>query len=123
MEAESSDTLVPVVRSLSLNKDHDSPSRTAYKDLLSRAVEALRYQVTNITNKLYTKQGLDSSRAFLSTLSALYKLLTKDFARLYTSIYRASTSFYLNTPPTSDVRSPLVDSSKEEKTRKLVKGI
>jgi len=123
VEAESSDALVPVVRSLSPNEDHNSPSRTAYGDLLSRAVEALRCQVTNTTNKLHAKQGLDSSRAFLSTLSALRKLPTKDFARLCTSIHRASTSFYPNTPLASDARSPLADSSKEEKTRKLVKEI
>jgi hypothetical protein len=43
IEAESSDTLVPVVRSLSLNEDYDPLNKTAYKDLLSRAIEALRY--------------------------------------------------------------------------------
>jgi hypothetical protein len=123
VEAESSDALVPVVRSPSPNEDHDSPSRTAHGDLLSRAVEALRCQVTNITNKLYAKQGPDSSRAFLSTLSALCKLPTEDFARLCTGIHCASTSFYPNTPPASDAGSPLADSSKEEKTRKPVKGI
>jgi hypothetical protein len=123
VEAESSDALVPVVRSPSPNEKHDSPSRTAHGDLLSRAVEALRYQVTNTTNKLHAKQGPDSSRAFLSTLSALCKLLTEDFALLCASIHRASTSFYPNTPPASDAGSPLVDSSKEERTLQAVKGI
>jgi hypothetical protein len=40
-----------------------------------------------------------------------------DFARLCTGIYRASTSFYPDTPA-SDVGSLPVDASKEEKTRK-----
>jgi hypothetical protein len=39
VEAESSDALVPVVRSLSPNEEHDSCSRTAHGDLLIRAVE------------------------------------------------------------------------------------
>jgi hypothetical protein len=42
VEAESLNALVPVVRSLSPNEDYNSPSRTAHRDLLSRAVEALR---------------------------------------------------------------------------------
>jgi hypothetical protein len=119
-EAEPSNTLVPVVRLLTPN---NSLIRTAYKDLLSRAIKALYYQVTNITNKLYTKQGPDLSKAFFSTLSALYKLPTEDFALLYTGIYYTSTSFYPNTPSASDIGSPLADSSKEGRTRKLVKGI
>jgi hypothetical protein len=123
IEAKSSDTLVLVIRSPSPSENHDSLNRTAYKDLLSKAIEALHYQVTNTINKLHAKQGLDSSRAFLSTLSTLYKLLTEDFAYLYISIYHASTSFYLNTLLTNDARSPLINLSKEEKTRKLAKGI
>jgi hypothetical protein len=123
VKAESSDALVPVVRLPSPNEKHDSRSRTAHKNLLSRAVEALCCQVINITNKLYAKQGPDSSKAFLFTLFALCNLPTKDFARLYISIYRALTSFYLNIPLASDARSPLADSSKEEKTKKLAKGI
>ena len=123
VEAESSDALVPVVRLPSPKEKHDSPSRTAYRDLLSKAMEALRCQVTNITNKLHAKQGPDSLRAFLSTLSALCTLPTEDFARLCTGIHRASTSFYPDTPPASDAGSPWTDSSKEEKTRKPVKGI
>jgi hypothetical protein len=43
VEAKSSDALMLIVRSLSLNEDYDSPSKTAYRDLLSKAVEALRY--------------------------------------------------------------------------------
>jgi hypothetical protein len=124
-EAESSDALVDVVRSPSPKERHDSLSRTADGDLLSKAVEALRCQVTNTTKKLHAKQGPDSSRAFLSTVTALSTLPTKDFARLYTGIYRASTSFYPNTPPASGAgyRSPLADSTKEEQTPNLVKGI
>jgi hypothetical protein len=101
MEAESSDALVPVVRSPSPKDKHDPPSRTAYRDLLSEAVEDLYYQVTNTTNKLHAGQGPDSSRTFLSTLSALCILPTEDFACLYAGIYYASTSFYPDTPPTS----------------------
>ena len=123
VDAKSSDTIVPVVRSLSLNNEHDSPSRTAYGDLLNRALEALYYQVTNTTNKLYVKQRLDSSRAFLSTLSALYILPTENFACLCTSIYYALTSFYPDTPPDSNAGSPLADLSKEGKTRNPVKGM
>jgi hypothetical protein len=125
VDAESSDVLVLVVRPSSPKEKHDAFSRTAYKDLLSKAIKALRCQVTNTTNKLYTKQGPDSSRAFLFTVTALSTLPTKDFARLYTSIYRASTSFYPDTPPVSDARlgSPLVDSIKEERTLQPVKRI
>jgi hypothetical protein len=125
VDAESSDALVPVVRPSSPKENHDYLSRTAHGDLLSKAVEALRCQVTNTTNKLHTKQGPDSSRAFLSTITALSTLPTEDFARLYTGIYHASTSFYPNTPPTSDTgpRSPLADSTKEEKTPQPVKRI
>lgn len=122
VEAESSDALVPVVRSPSPKERRNPPSRSD-RDLLSEAIEALHCQVTNITNKLYTKHGPDSSRAFLSTLSALYTLPTENFARLYTSIYYASTSFYPDTPPASDAGSPLTDSNKEEETRKPVKEI
>jgi hypothetical protein len=75
-EAESSDALVDIVRSLSPKERHDSLSRTADGDLLSKAVEALRCQVTNTTKKLHAKQGLDSSRAFLSTVIALSTLPT-----------------------------------------------
>ena len=84
-------------------------------------MEALRCQVTNTTNKLHAEHSPDSSRAFLFTLSALYTLPTEDFARLYTSIHRASTSFYPDTPPASDAGS--LDLSKEEKATKPVKGI
>ena len=42
-EAEPSDALVPLIRSPSAKDEHDPPSRTAYRDLLSEAVEALRY--------------------------------------------------------------------------------
>jgi hypothetical protein len=55
VDAESSNALVLVVRLSSPKEKHDSLSRTAYGDLLSKAVEALRCQVTNITNKLYAK--------------------------------------------------------------------
>lgn len=85
VEAEFSDALVPVVRSPSPKERRDLPSRSD-GDLLSEAVEALYYQVTNTTNKLHAKYGPDSSRAFLSTLSALYTLPTENFARLYTGI-------------------------------------
>jgi hypothetical protein len=106
VEAESSDALVLVVRPPSPKEKHESPSRTADGDLLSEAVEALRCQVTNITNKLYAEHGPDSSRAFLSTLSALCTLPTEVFARVYTGIHHASTSFYPDTPPASDAGSP-----------------
>jgi len=55
VDTESSDILVPIVRLLSPKENYNYLSRTAHRDLLSKAVEALRYQVTNITNKLYTK--------------------------------------------------------------------
>jgi hypothetical protein len=122
VEAESSDALVPVVRSPSPKERRDPPSRSD-GDLLSKAVEVLRCQVTNTTNKLHAEHGPDSSRAFLSTLSALCTLPTEDFARLCTGIHRASTSFYPDTPPASDAGSPSTDSNKEEETRKPVKGI
>jgi hypothetical protein len=124
VDAASSDALVPVVRSSSPKEKHDSLGRTAYRDLLSKAVEALRCQVTNTTNKLYAEQGPDSSRAFLSTVTALSTLPTEDFARLCTGICRASTSFYADTPPTSDAgpESP-ADSTKEERTPQPVKRI
>ena len=114
-----------IIRLLSPKEKHDALGRTAYGDLLSKAVEALRYQVTNTTNRLHTEQGPDSSRAFLFVVIALFTLPIEDFARLYTSIYRASTSFYLNTPLASDVRlkSPLADFTKEERTLQLVKRI
>ena len=41
VDTESSDTLVPIVRLLSPKEKHDSLSRTAYRDLLSKAIEAL----------------------------------------------------------------------------------
>lgn len=125
VDAESSDCLVPVVRPSSPKEKHDCLSRTAHGDLLSKAVEALRCQVTNTTNKLHTKQGPDSSRAFLSTVTALSTLPTGNFARLCTGIYRASTSFYPDTPPASDAGpgSPLADSTKEERTPQPVKRI
>jgi hypothetical protein len=115
----------PVVRPLTPKEKHDSLGRIAYGDLLSKVVEALQCQVTNITKKLHAKQGPDSSRAFLFTITALSTLPTEDFARLYTGIYHASTSFYPNTPPASDAGpvSPLADSTKEERTPQLVKGI
>jgi hypothetical protein len=43
VDTESSDALVPIVRSSSSKEKHNSLSRTAYRDLLSKAVEALRY--------------------------------------------------------------------------------
>jgi hypothetical protein len=55
VDAESSDALVPMVRPSSPKEKHDALGRTAYRDLLSKAMEALRCQVTNITNRLYTK--------------------------------------------------------------------
>jgi hypothetical protein len=42
VEAESSDALVPVMSSPSPREEHDSLHRIAYKDLLIKAVEALR---------------------------------------------------------------------------------
>ena len=41
VNTKSSDTLVPVVRPLSLREKHNPLSRTAYRDLLSKAVKAL----------------------------------------------------------------------------------
>jgi hypothetical protein len=41
-------------------RNMNPPSRTADGDLLSEAVEALRCQVTNTTNKLHAKRGPDS---------------------------------------------------------------
>jgi hypothetical protein len=41
VDAESSDALVPVVRLLSPREKHNPLSRTAYGDLLSKAIEAL----------------------------------------------------------------------------------
>jgi hypothetical protein len=55
VDVKSLNALVPVVRPSSLKEKHDCLSRTAYRDLLSKAIEALRCQVTNITNKLYAK--------------------------------------------------------------------
>jgi hypothetical protein len=58
VEAESSDALVPVVRSPSPKEKRDPPSRSD-GDLLSEAVEAFRCQVTNTTNKLHAEHGPD----------------------------------------------------------------
>jgi hypothetical protein len=124
VEAESLDTWVLVIRPPSPNEKPDSHSTTAYRDLLSGIVEAFRYQLTNTTNKLYTKQGPESSRAFLSSVLALYSSTTEDFALgLYTGIHHTSAFFHPDTPPTSDVGSPLADSTEEEKTRKPAKAI
>jgi hypothetical protein len=110
------------VRLPSLKEEHDSHSKTAYINLLSEAAEALRCQVTNTANELYAEQGPDSSRAFLSTVSALGTLPTEDFACLCTGIYHASTSFCSNTPPASGAGSSSTNSS-EKKTGNLVQGI
>jgi hypothetical protein len=60
-------------------QEHVSPGQTDYNNLLSKAEETLRRQVANKTNKLYTKQGPDLSKAFLSALCALP---TESFNRL-----------------------------------------
>lgn len=111
---------MPVIGSPSPNEKHDS-RETAYGDMLSSAIEALRSQVTNTTYKLHAQQGPGSSRAFLSSLSTLYTLPNEDFARLCASIYRASTSCDPNTPSASDAGSS-ADSSEEDKTRNPGKG-
>jgi hypothetical protein len=41
VDTKSLDALVPVVRLLSPKEEDDSLSRTAYRDLLSKAIEAL----------------------------------------------------------------------------------
>ncbi len=41
VNAESLDALVPIVRLLSPKEKHNALSRTAYRDLLSKAIEAL----------------------------------------------------------------------------------
>ncbi len=41
IDAESLDTLVPVVRLLSPKEKHNALSRIAYRDLLSKAIKAL----------------------------------------------------------------------------------
>ncbi|RDL30348.1 uncharacterized protein BP5553_10226 [Venustampulla echinocandica] len=123
VDAESSDALVPALRSPWPKEKHSSHSETAYRDLLSKAVEALRCLVANTTKKLHAEQGPDSSRAFLSSVTALSMLPTEDFARLCTGIYRASASYYPDTPPASDAGSPSADSSKEQRTTSPVKGI
>jgi hypothetical protein len=43
VNAKSLDALVPIVRPLSPREKYNPLNRTAYKDLLSKAVEALRY--------------------------------------------------------------------------------
>jgi hypothetical protein len=43
MDAESSDALILVVRLLSPKEEDNSLNRTAYRDLLSKAVKALQY--------------------------------------------------------------------------------
>lgn len=111
---------MPVISSLNPNEKNDSHG-TAYKDMISSAIKALRSQVTNITYKLHAQQSPSSSRAFFSNLSTLYTLPNKDFARLCASIYRASTSCYLDTPLTSNAKSPPENSSKEERTENLGK--
>ncbi|KAL5330866.1 hypothetical protein ACEPPN_000391 [Leptodophora sp. 'Broadleaf-Isolate-01'] len=120
-EAESLDTLMPVVGSPSPSEKHDT-HETAYGDLLSRAVEALRSQVTNTTYILHAQQGPGPSRQFLSTLSTLSTLPAEDFARVCAGIRRASTSCYPKNPPVNDAESPSADSSKEENNRNSGKG-
>jgi hypothetical protein len=124
VEAESLDTWVLVIRPPSPNEKPDSRSTTAYGDLLSGIVEAFRCQLTNTTNKLHAEQGPESSRAFLSSVSALCSSTTEHFALgLCTGIHCASASFHPDTPPASDAGSPSADSSEEEKTRKPAKAI
>ena len=65
-----------IVRPLSPIEEHVSSSKTGYKYLLSKAKKALQRYIINKTNRIYTKQGLDLSKAFLS---ALYILPTKSF--------------------------------------------
>lgn len=115
---------MPVIRPPSPNEKPDSRSTKAYGDLLSGIVEAFRCQLTNTTNKLHAEQGPESSRAFLSSVSALCSSTTEDFALgLCTGIHRASAFFHPDTPPASDAGSPSADSSEEEKTRKPSKAI
>jgi hypothetical protein len=80
LEAEPAGTeLVLIVRPLSPVEEHVSSSKTGYEYLLSKAEEALQRHITNKTNRIYTEQGLDSSKAFLS---ALYTLPTESFDQL-----------------------------------------
>jgi hypothetical protein len=77
-----------------------SSSQTDHKDQLSKAVEVFRRQVANKTNSLYTEQGPDSSKAFLS---ALCTLPTESFDRLWTGVLNSSTPFNPNTDASTDV--------------------
>ena len=80
---------------------------------LSEAEEALRRHIIHKTNRLYTKQGPDSSKAFLS---ALCTLSIENFDQLWAGVLHALTSNKPTTPSASDTGSRLTDSS--EKTRK-----
>lgn len=120
-EAESLETVMPVMGSRSPNEKHNT-HETAYGDLLSRAMEALRSQVTNTTYILHAQQGPGSSRKFLSTLSTLSTLPAEDFARVCAGTRRASASCHPEIPPANDAASPSADSSKEQNTRNSGKG-
>jgi hypothetical protein len=43
VNAKSLNTLMPVIRPLSPKEEDDSLNKTAYKDLLNKAIKALRY--------------------------------------------------------------------------------
>ena len=72
MKTESSDALVPIVKLLSAKDEHDPLRRIVYKDLLDKALEASRCQITNTTNKLHGEHSLYSSKAFFSTVTTLF---------------------------------------------------
>jgi hypothetical protein len=98
---EAGTELMPIVRHSNFQEEHIS-SKTGYEDLLSKAEEALRRHITNKSNSIYTEQGPDSSKTFLS---ALFTLPTESFDQLWAIALRTSTTFDPNTllPATQDL--------------------
>jgi hypothetical protein len=75
---------------------------------LGKAQEALLRRVVNKTERLYTEQGLDYSKAFLS---ALCTLPAESFDRLWAGVLNTSTPFNPNTPRIVDAISAPTDVS------------
>jgi hypothetical protein len=84
------------------SEEHVSSSQTDYEDLFNKAEEALRLKVANKTSRLYTEQGPDSSKAFLS---ALCTLPAESFDRLWAGVLDTSIPFNSNTSHITDAGS------------------
>ena len=79
---ESCMDLMPLVKSVSSREKHESPIRTDDTYLLNRTVESFRCQVTNT----FLELDAESAKAFVSKVSDLCKLPTRDFAHIITVV-------------------------------------